>query len=403
MSNPETATIFTAEEIDAQRAITPGTAHVSHFNHAGASLPPQPVIDAQLGHLELESTIGGYEAAAEAIAAEEAVYGSIASFIGAKSTEIARADHATIAWCSGFWSLPMEAGQRILTVEAEYGANAVSFLRARDRYGIRIEVLPSDDSGQVDLDALDATLGPDVAVVAVTHVPTNGGLINPAAEIGVLTKAAGVPYLLDACQSAGQIALDVDELGCDMLSVTGRKYLRGPRGSGFLYASEDILPRLNTDHPDHHSAHWVEPDRYELQPDARRFEYWEFNHAAWLGLGAAVDHAASIGIHRIEATVRTRAEELRACLRENGFEPKDLGEHRSGIVTTTCPGIDPFDVKRALGAKKINISVAGRNSTLWDAARRDLPPLLRLSVHYLTTPEEIDQAVSALTDIRDGR
>ena len=194
--------MFTAEEIDAQRAITPGTAHVSHFNHAGSSLPPQPVIDAQLAHLELESTIGGYEAAAEAADAEDAVYGSIASFIGAKPSEISRADHASIAWCSGFWSLPMEAGQRILTVEAEYGANAVSFLRARDRYGIRVEVVPSDESGQVDLDALDATLGSDVAVVAVTHVPTNGGLINPAAEIGLLTKAVGVPYLLDACQSA---------------------------------------------------------------------------------------------------------------------------------------------------------------------------------------------------------
>lgn len=395
--------MLTDDEIEAQRVATPGTAHVTHLNHAGSSLPTQCVLDAQIEHLELESTIGGYEAAARALEAEEAVYRSIASFIGAKPTEIARAEHASIAWCSGFWSLPMEAGQRILTVEAEYGANAVSFLRARERYGITIEVVPSDPSGQVDLEALDATLGPDVAVVAVTHVPTNGGLINPAAEIGALTKAAGVPYLLDACQSAGQLALDVEELGCDLLSVTGRKYLRGPRGSGFLYAREGIIPRLDPDHPDHHSAHWVAPDRYELQPDARRFEFWEFNHAAWLGLGAAVDHAASIGIDRIEATVTARAEELRRRLLDHGFEPLDLGEKRSGIVTTTCPGVDAFDAKKALGDRKINISVSTPDATLWDAVRRQLPPLLRISVHYLTTLEEIDQAVLALIEIREGR
>jgi len=401
MSSAEPSTMLTDDEVFAQRSITPGTSHVAHFNHAGSSLPPQPVIDAQIRHLERESIIGGYEAAAEAADAEAQVYASIASFIGARPTEIARAEHASIAWGAGFWSLPMEAGQRIVTVEAEYGANAVSFLRARERYGVTIEVVPSDKSGQVDIDALDSALGPDVALVAVTHVPTNGGLINPAAEIGKLTKAAGVPYLLDACQSAGQITLDVDALGCDMLSVTGRKYLRGPRGSGFLYVSETMLPRLNSDHPDHHSAHWVEPDRYELLPDARRFEYWEYNHAAWLGLGAAVDHAASIGIGRIETTVQARAEELRSTLAANGFETMDLGTSLSGIVTTICPGVDPLEVKRTLGLKKINISVADPNSTLWDATRRQLPPLLRLSVHYLTTADEIDRAVSALVAVRD--
>ncbi|MFT7476031.1 MAG: selenocysteine lyase/cysteine desulfurase [Verrucomicrobiales bacterium] len=400
MTSDGATLVLTADEIEAQRAITPGTAHVTHLNHAGSSLPPQSVLDTQVRHLELEATIGGYEAAASAAEAEGAVYASIASLLGAKPTEIARAEHASIAWCQGFWSLPMEQGQRILTVEAEYGANAVSYLRAKERYGIEIEVIPSDASGQVDLDALDSALGQDVALVAITHVPTNGGLINPAAEVGALTRKAGVPFLLDACQSAGQMALDVHELGCDMLSVTGRKYLRGPRGSGFLYVSEEILPRLNTDHPDHFSALWVEPDRYELQPDARRFEYWEFNHAAWLGLGTAVDHALAVGVDRIEATVQRRAEELREALREHGFEPRDLGERRSGIVTTTCDRVDPFAVKKALGAKRINISVAGPEATLWDSVRRDLPPLLRLSVHYLTTREEIDSAIDALVAVR---
>ncbi len=398
--NIDTSKILTDDEVAAQRAMTPGTHFVTHFNHAGSSLPPQPVIDAQNAHLDLEARIGGYEAAAAAADQEDAVYASIASFIGATPGEIARAEHATVAWCSGFWALPMEKGQRILTAEAEYAANAVSYIRAKERFGISIDVIASDDAGQLDLDALDAAMGTDVALVSITHVPTNGGLINPAVEVGKIANAAGVPYLLDACQSVGQLSVDVNEIGCDMLSVTGRKYLRGPRGSGFLYASEKILPQLNTDHPDHHSAHWVESERYELLPNARRFEYWEYNHAAWIGLGAAVDHAASIGIDRIEATVQTRAEELRDALRGIGITPMDLGDNRSGIVTSSIPGMDPAEVKKALGEQKINASVTAPDSTLWDALKRDLPPLLRTSVHYTTTSEEIDQLIDALTTIR---
>ena len=149
----------------------------------------------------------------------------------------------------------------------------------------------------------DALSGGDVALVSLTHVPTNGGLVNPAAEIGALARSADVPFLLDACQSVGQLDLDVDVIGCDFLSATGRKFLRGPRGTGFLYVRESILDRVRPAQPDHHGADLVTSDRYELAPGAQRFEYWEYNHAAWLGLGAAVEHALSWGTDRIEATV----------------------------------------------------------------------------------------------------
>lgn len=400
MTGLPTAEPLTSSEIEDQRSLTPGTAHVTHLNHAGSSLPPKSVIDAQLDHLRLESEIGGYEAAAVASETETAVYASIAALIGAKPSEIARAEHATFAWNAAFWSLPMQRGQRIITAEAAYAANAIAYLRAKDRHGINIEVLPSDDTGQLDLDALDASLANDVALVAITHVPTNGGLINPANEVGARTKAAGVPFLLDACQSVGQLAIDVDEIGCDMLSATGRKYLRGPRGSGFLYVRDSFVERLQTDHPDLHSAVWVAPDRYELLPGAARLEYWEYNHAAWIGLGAAVDHAAATGMDRIEATVRHRADQLRAALADADLPIYDIGAQRSGIVTTFIDGIDPFEVKRRLGEHKINISVSGPASTLWDSTRRNLPPLLRLSVHYITTEEELDRAVHVMRGVR---
>ena len=395
------ATPLRPEEIEEQRAITPGTASVAHFNHAGSSLPTQAVLDTQLDYLTQEATIGGYETAGLTLEAHDAVYDSIAALIGASREEISRAEHATAAWNAAFWSLPMEQGQRIVTVEAEYGANAVAFLRAKERFGVTIEVVPSSPTGGVDLDAMAATLADDVAVVALTHVPTNGGLINPAAEVGALTKKAGIPYLLDACQSAGQLVLDVDDLNCDFLLVTSRKYVRGPRGSGFLYVSSGILPRLTPDQPDHHGAPWVEADRYELRDDARRFEHWEFNHAAWHGLGAAVDHAATVGMDRIEVTVEERATELRSALAEHGFSTFDVGAQQSGIVTTTIGGINPAEVKALLAERSINVSVTTPDSTWWDALERGLSEMIRASVHYLTTRDEIDQLVEAMVEIRN--
>ena len=396
------ATPLSAEEIEQQRALTPGTRNVVHLNHAGSSLPPTSVHERVLEHLDLEYSIGGYEAAGRAAVEERQVYESIASLVNAEASEIARVEHATAGWNAGFWSVPMQPGQRIVTAEAAYGANAIAFMRARDVRGITIDVVPSDDTGQVDVVELERRLDSDVALVALTHIPTNGGLVNPAADVGTLTKAAGLPYLLDACQSVGQIDLDVQAIGCDLLSATGRKYLRGPRGTGFLYASSTIVDRLHPNHPDHHGAAWTEPRNYELTEGAQRFEYWEYNHAAWLGLGAAVDHARSIGLDRIEATVQERAAQLRDQLGEQGFVVYDLGEVRSGIVTTAVDGADSTEVKAALATQKINVSVTNNASTLWDATRRQLPPMLRMSVHYTTTANEIDQAVEALVHIRQG-
>lgn len=390
---------LTSEEVAYQRSITPGADQVVHFNHAGSSLPTQAVFDAQVDYLTTEASIGGYEAAGATAVEHDAVYGSIASLIGASTREIARLEHATAAWNAAFWSLPMQQGQRILTVEAEYGANAVAFLRAQERFGIDIEVVPSGPDGQVDLDAFERALDDDVAVVSLTHLPTNGGLINPAAEVGALTKRVGVPYLLDACQSIGQLDLDVAELGCDLLSATGRKYLRGPRGSGFLYASAEILPRLTPDHPDHHGAPWITPDRYEFREDARRFEYWEFNHAAWHGLGVAAEHAQSVGLDRIEATVKARGAELRTALTEQGLPTFDIGAEQSGIVTTNVPNVDPAAVKAALAEQRISVSITSPSTTWWDATRRELTDMLRVSVHYTTTSEEIDQVVAALASL----
>lgn len=393
---------FTTSEIAAIRAATPGCSDdLIHLNHAGSSLPAQTVLDAQIGHLQREAVIGGYEAAAEAADRCTATGASIARLIGARPSEIARFGSAAEAWMAAFWSIPMAAGQRIIVHDHEYGANAIAFIHAAKTRGVVIDRVPSDDHGQVSVEALAERLqvADDVALVSLTHVPTNGGLVNPAAAIGRLARAADVPFLVDACQSVGQLDVDVDEIGCDFLTATGRKYLRGPRGTGFLYARTSILDRVTPSQPDHHGASWSSTDDYTLADGAQRFEYWEFSHAGWLGLGAAVDVALDLGLDRIELTVAERANQLRTMLTDLGLTVYDEGVQRCGIVTTASPNIASADLRAALSIRSINASTTFAGSSRYDVERRNLPDMLRLSVHCITTVSELERAAAALRDV----
>lgn len=391
---------LTVDEVAAARERTPGcaTPTLVHLNHAGSSLPTQAVLDAQITHLREEARIGGYEAADAVSDRRRAVYDSIAELIGARPHEIARTEHATAAWNAAFWSVPMEPGQRIVVHDHEYGANIVAFLHAAETRGVVIDRVGNDASGAIDVEAVaERVERGDVALVSLTHVPTNGGLVNPAAEVGRITSAAGVPFLLDACQSIGQRDVDVEELGCDFLSATGRKFLRGPRGTGFLYVRTSILDRVRPSQPDHHGADLVAADHFVWADGAQRFEYWEHDVAAWLGLGAAVSEALSIGMHRIQPTVEQRADELRGMLENVGFTVHDEGDVRCGIVTTSRAGIDSEALRVRLAANGINCTTTMPGSSRWDVERRSLPALLRLSVHYLTTEDELVRCLDVLT------
>lgn len=384
-------------DIARARAETPGVANVAHFNNAGAALPPARVLAAQIDHLKLEAAIGGYEAADRERTRIEAVYDSVARLIGATRDEIAIVENATVAWDMAFYAIPFKPGDRILTAEAEYGANFVAFLQTARRTGAVVEVIPSNATGETSPEALADMIDDRVRLVAISHVPTNGGLVNPAAEIGRIARANGALYLLDACQSVGQMPIDVGALGCDMLSATGRKYLRGPRGVGFLYVRQGLIQTLEPPIVDHYAAHWVAPDRYELRADARRFENWENNYAAKLGLGVAVDYASEWGLAAIYERVQSLADDLRARLAAlPGVEIMDIGRERCGIVTFTAAGQDPVRIKRRLAAAAINVSVSNPDSTRLDATRRGLPPIVRASVHYYNDTGEIDRLVETL-------
>jgi selenocysteine lyase/cysteine desulfurase len=383
------------------RAETPGCAQVAHFNNAGAALPPQPVLHAQVAYLQREALTGGYEAKAEATDRLEAVYGAIGRLINCGRDEIALVENATVAWALGFHAFPWQPGDTVLTAEAEYASNYISYLHAAEKYGLRVRTVPSDASGQLDVAALEAMIDGTVKLIAVTHIPTNGGLVNPAAEIGRVAKAHGIPFLLDACQSVGQLDVDVEAIGCDLLSATGRKYLRGPRGTGFLYVRRSLLEKLDPPFPDLHAAKWVAPDRYEWRKDARRFENWEFNIAGLLGLGAAVDYALALGMPAVEARVKALAAELRGRLAEvPGVTLWDIGAETCGLCTFTLEGRGAAEVRAALRGQGVNVSVSGPSSTLLDATRRKLPELVRASVHYYNDEAEMDRLIGVLKELR---
>jgi len=389
-----------ALDIHRARRETPGCEQVLHFNNAGAALMPQPVLHATIGHLQLEALIGGYEAAEQSHEAVEQVYNAAATLLGCHRDEIAIVENATRAWDMAFYAVPLGPGDRILTAVAEYASNYIAFLQVARKTGAVVEVIPNDASGQLSIEALHRAIDDRVKLIAITHVPTNGGLVNPAAAVGKVAREAGVMFLLDACQSVGQMPIDVEAIGCDMLSATGRKYLRGPRGTGFLYVRQGILERLEPPFLDLHAAHWVAPERFEIRPDARRFENWEAYYAGKIGLGVAIDYALEWGLEVIWERISRLADDLRQQLSAiPGVTVRDQGLDRCGIVALTMAGREADDVQRLLGNAGINVSVSRIASTRLDMEARALPDLVRASVHYYNTEAEIERFCGVLASI----
>jgi selenocysteine lyase/cysteine desulfurase len=377
-------------DVSLARQETPGCEKVLHFNNAGAGLMPQPVLEAVCGHLQLEAEIGGYEAADQARDKVEHTYDAIAALIGCKREEIAVIENATRAWDMAFYSILFKNGDRILTAAAEYASNYIPFLQVAQKIGVKVEVIPNDDYGRVSIKALQKMMDKRVKLIAVTHVPTNGGLINPAKEIGRIARQANVLYLLDVCQSVGQMPINIEEIGCDMLSATGRKFLRGPRATGFLYVRRSVLEKLEPPFLDLHAAKWVSPDRFEIRPDARRFENWETYYAGKIGLGVAIDYALAWGLEAIWDRVLTVSSMLRNYLEEI---PKvhihDLGIQKCGIVSFAVEGMDPQEIRDRLREQKINVSYSPAEYTRIDMESRKLGSVVRASVHYYNTEEEV--------------
>ncbi|MCH7512401.1 MAG: aminotransferase class V-fold PLP-dependent enzyme [Bacteroidetes bacterium] len=374
------------------RADTPGTKNVIHFNNAGASLMPAPVYKAVTDYLYDEYMFGGYETADKYKKVLNEFYSNAAMLIHAKSDEIAFMENATSAWDMAFYSIPFRKGDRILTSKVEYASNFIAFLQMQKRAGVVVDIIESLPSGEIDSDALETELKKrNVKLVSITHMPTNGGVVNPVEEVGKLAEKYNALYLLDACQSAGQYPLDVNKIRCHFLSATGRKYLRGPRGTGFLYVNRQQLKTLEPVTLDLHSAEWKHKESYEIRNDAKRFEKWEAGLAGKYGLSVAIQYLLGLGIESVWDRVQYLAELMRNALQAiPGIEVLDQGKIKSGIVTFRSGSISAEEIKKRLREKAMNTSVAVRSHTLIDMEERQIDTAVRASVHYYNTEEEIE-------------
>lgn len=379
------------------RRQTPGTDHVIHFNNAGASLMSQGVLNAVTEYLQEEAMLGGYETARKYKPQLEAVYSSIAQLINAEPSEIAILENATAAWNMAFFSIDFNAGDRILTSASEYASNYINYLKMQEDVDVSVEVIPTDTYGQASVNALTRMMDEQVRLISITHIPTNSGLVNPAEKIGSIARHYNCLYLLDACQSIGQYPVDVESIGCDLLSATGRKYLRGPRGTGFLYAKKTIVKDLHPPFLDLHSAEWTDKNSYHIRNDARRFENWEASYAGILGLNTAVRYALDIGMDNIWKRIRQLANTLREKLSSvPGVTVHDIGNLQCGIVSFAVENYAAEQVQQTLQEDHISVSVTTKSSTRIDMEQRSLEELVRASVHYYNTDEEIDKLADAL-------
>ena len=384
------------------RAETPGCASRIHFNNAGSGLMATPVLEAITEYLELEAELGGYEAAD---AREEAIhdfYAATAQLLGCKARNIAFAPNATDAFARALSSIPFASGDLILTTRDDYISNQIAFFSLRKRFGVDVVHAPNVPEGGVDVGAMERLMRERrPRLVAVTHIPTNSGLVQPVAEIGRRCRELELLYLVDACQSVGQYAIDVEQLGCDFLSATGRKFLRGPRGSGLLYVSDRALAvGYEPLFIDMRGARWVGPEDYRQVETAARFEDWEFSYATLLGSAAAIRYALTVGIDVIAERTPALGAALRERLAElDGVRIFDRGRRRCAIVTFTVDGWNSEVLMTELRRRRINSSVSAREHALYDFTDKGVEACVRMSPHYYNTEQEVDEVVDAVREL----
>lgn len=388
--------------LDRLRSETPGCAHRIHLNNAGSALMPEPVIRAMQDHIALEGSIGGYEAHDQRREAVDGAYRAVAGLLGTEPRNVAFTDSATTSFTQALSAIPFERGDAILTTRNDYISNQIQFLSLARRFGVEILRAPDAAEGGVDSAAMaELVRARRPRLVCVTHVPTNSGLVQDVAAVGAACRQHGVLYLVDACQSIGQMPLDVERIGCDFLSAAFRKFLRGPRGTGLLYVSDRALTSgLAPLFLDMRGADWIDADSYRPVADARRFETWEFAWALVLAAGEAARYATAVGLEAIRDRARSLADRLRDTLPAiDGVRVLDRGRERCAIVTIAIAGRDPAQLMRALRERRINTTAQIREHALLDFDDKGVAASLRLSPHYYNTEEEIDQAVAALREL----
>ncbi|HKW56835.1 MAG TPA: aminotransferase class V-fold PLP-dependent enzyme [Candidatus Acidoferrum sp.] len=393
---------MTEEQIKRWREETPGCANRVHLNNAGAGLMPKLVLQAITSHFQREASFGGYESADESAQGIREAYAHVARLLRTHARNIAVVENSTVAFFQALSAFDFKPGDVIVTTRNDYISNQLAYLSLVRRHGVVVRRAADLAEGGVDPQSVRELLREArVRLLAVTWVPTNSGLMQPVEALGEVAEEAGIPYLIDACQAVGEIPVDVTRLRCDFLSATARKFLRGPRGIGFLYVADRALQR--GDHPlyiDMRGANWKSADSFELTPDARRFENWEFAHGLVLGLGEAARYADEIGVERGGRRARELAASLRRKLSaSDGFRVLDRGKELAALVTVEVPGWKSPELVEFLRARKINTSASLREYAVIDMDEKKAATALRVSPHYYNTEDELDILIDTLQSL----
>jgi selenocysteine lyase/cysteine desulfurase len=369
------------------------------FDSAGASLSPSVVTDAVAAYLKEEELIGGYRLAELQQDAINGFYSATAQMLGCREDNIALSYNATDAFAKALSSVPLKEGDVIVTTDGDYISNFVAFISLKKKLGIHIIRMNNREDGSIDIKYLDKLLSiQNVALVSVSHVPTSSGVIQDVEGIGKICRRHQVWYMVDACQSVGQMPVDVHKIGCDFLSATGRKFLRGPRGTGFLYVSDRVLEsNLSPLFPDMRGALWTGVESYKLVEGARRYELWEYNYANVLGLKEAINYGNKLGWDNIYNYNQSLSAAFRQKLEAiEGVSLYDNGPQLSNIITVRKEGIELDRMKKHLTDHNIYFSVASATNAIIDMPEKGIDWAIRLSPHYFNTAEECEQVCTVL-------
>lgn len=387
--------------IDQVRSETPGCTTKAHFNNAGSSLPPHAVIEAQRAYLEAESVTGGYETADLQSAEIDRFYSVMGQLLGCLPENVAFTSSATSSFDKALSCIPLEHGDKVLIAQEDYISNQLALLSLQKRVGIKLVRAESLAEGGVDPDSMRHLMDKHrPKLVSLTHVPTNSGLIQPVSDVGILCKERGIPYLVDGCQSTGQLPVNMQDIHCDFFCGTFRKFLRGPRGTGFLFVSNEVLKKDWWPlYVDMRGADWTDADAFKLRPDAKRFEEWELPYTLLAGCREAAAYALRIGLHNIAERNASLCSLLRDGLASLGLRLLDNGKSLSSIITVEIPGKNSSDVLTVLRRQGINTSISSRGAAVMDFDAKGVSWALRISPHYYNSEDEIKLLLKSLKEI----
>lgn len=390
-----------AIDVAVERERTLGTRSRHYFNAAGAGLISQNVIQCMIEHLRQEEQYGAYEAANLVAHDIEELYTSAAELLGCDADEISLHDTATTGLRVVFDALRLGEGDTVIASRSSYVSQALRLLTLEKLDGVTLRVIDNAPDGTVDLVALEtALMQAPGAIISAVHVPTSSGLVEPVLSIGELARRHGATYILDATQSVGQIDIDVRSIGCDVLVATGRKFLRGPRGTAFNYVRRGFLETLEPWAPDVRGSIWSGQDQWTTPVSARSLETWEAATAGRLGLGVAIREAIQRGMPETERFIATGAARLRSALGAvDGVTVVDPPAATSGIVTFMVDGADARAVSRELRQRGIDTIAIPATHAQWDLGLRGFDAVVRASVHVYNDQADFDAIVAAMTEI----